>query len=459
MNKLLSFFTRSTRPELSRGLKQQLAWLTVPIFIETLLIMTIGAVDTFMLSQHSDLSVAAVGVVNQIVMLCFLIFEVINIGTSVLVSQYIGAGKPDRMVKIVGVSLVVNLLVGAIVSAMLYFCASGLLHMMGLTGSLLAEGMTYMRIVGAFAFFQALSMTISATLRACNKAVYPMLVVAVVNVVNIIGNYALIFGNFGAPALGVKGAAIATSISRGVALLLLAVIMQRTTIRSIPLSLFRKFPGRELRNLFKIGLPSAGEQASYSAAQIMLTFFINMMGVEALAARTYVVNITMFGYLFCIAIAQGGAITVGHLVGSGKSRAAFVLGKFVLKRALVVTVSLSVVIACCGHWIFTALTSNPQIIAMGSILLLIDIAVEFGRPVNIFATNALRAAGDVNYPFYVGLVVMWSVQVVGGYIAGIVFGLGIYALWAMIAVDENIRGVIFVRRWWSLRWMGKSFVH
>ena len=135
------------------------------------------------------------------------------------------------------------------------------------------------------------------------------------------------------------------------------------------------------------------------------------------------------------------------------------LGKFVLKRALVVTVSLSVVIACCGHWIFTALTSNPQIIAMGSILLLIDIAVEFGRPVNIFATNALRAAGDVNYPFYVGLVVMWSVQVVGGYIAGIVFGLGIYALWAMIAVDENIRGVIFVRRWWSLRWMGKSFVH
>lgn len=64
----------------------------------------------------------------------------------------------------------------------------------------------------------------------------------------------------------------------------------------------------------KIGLPSAGEQLSYSSSQVVITFFINMLGVEALATRTYCVNIIMFAYLFSISMAQGGAICIGHLI-------------------------------------------------------------------------------------------------------------------------------------------------
>ena len=78
------------------SLKKRLAKLAAPIFIETLLIMMLGAVDTIMLSRHSDSSVAAVGVVNQIIMLTFLVFEVINLGTSVLCSQYLGARLPKK---------------------------------------------------------------------------------------------------------------------------------------------------------------------------------------------------------------------------------------------------------------------------------------------------------------------------------------------------------------------------
>ena len=69
----------------------------------------------------------------------------------------------------------------------------------------------------------------------------------------------------------------------------------------------------------KIGLPSAGEQISYNSSQLIITYFINMLGVEALATRTYCVNIIMFVFLFSIAIAQGGAICIGHLVGEGKN--------------------------------------------------------------------------------------------------------------------------------------------
>ena len=296
-------------------LKQQLLRLAAPIFVETLLIMMLGAVDTVMLSRHSDNSVAAVGVVNQIIMLTFLVFEVINLGTSVLCSQYIGARLDKKVTQVVGISLMVNLVVGLAVSALLYFGCHTILRWMGLGSELLADGVDYMRIVGAFAFFQAISMTLSAALRSADKAIYPMLVTVVVNILNIIGNYSLIFGKLGMPELGVEGAAISTAFSRGVAMVLLFIILLRKHIRRFPLAWFRPFPVQELRNLLKVGLPSAGEQLSYSSSQVVITFFINMMGAEALAARTYCVNIIMFAYLFCIAIAQGGAICIGHLVG------------------------------------------------------------------------------------------------------------------------------------------------
>ena len=268
------------------SLKKRLAKLAAPIFIETLLIMMLGAVDTIMLSRHSDSSVAAVGVVNQIIMLTFLIFEVINLGTSVLCSQYLGARLQKKVVQVVGVSILVNIVIGVSVSLFLFSCAGPILRLMGLTPELMTDGMDYMRIVGAFAFFQAISLTLSASLRSANKAIYPMLVTVVVNILNIIGNYSLIFGRFGFPELGVEGAAISTAFSRGVSMVLLFIILFRKHIHRFPVAYFRPFPWPELKNLMKVGLPSAGEQLSYSSSQVVITFFINMLGVEALATRT-----------------------------------------------------------------------------------------------------------------------------------------------------------------------------
>lgn len=440
------------------SIKRRLAKLAAPIFIETLLIMMLGAVDTIMLSRHSDSSVAAVGVVNQIIMLTFLVFEVINLGTSVLCSQYLGAKLEKKVVQVVGVSLLVNFVIGGIVSLFLYLMNATILRWMGLGPELIGDGISYMRIVGAFAFFQAISMTLSASLRSANKAIYPMLVTVVVNIINIIGNYSLIFGKFGFPEMGVEGAAISTAFSRGVSMVILFVILFRKHIHRFPLNYFRPFPWMELKNLMRVGLPSAGEQLSYSFSQVVITFFINMLGVEALATRTYCVNIIMFVYLFSISMAQGGAICIGHLIGENKPRAAFLLGKYVMKKSVMITFSLSCLLAVFGHSILGWLTTNPEIIQMGVMILVIDTVLEIGRPINIFATNALRAAGDVNYPFYVGLVVMWSIAVGCGYLFGIQLGWGICGMWIAFLLDENIRGIIFVRRWYGMKWVRKSFV-
>lgn len=447
----------AARGRVKSPLKRELVSLTLPILVETLLIMTLGAVDTFMLSRHSDESVAAVGLANQMITFTFIIFEVINLGTSVLCSQYLGARLRDRMETVVGVSLVVNLIMGVAVSAGLYLYASEILAAMGLEGSMLAEGVGYMEIVGAFAFFQALQLTLSAVLRSNNKAVYPMMVILVVNCLNILGNYTLIFGKFGAPALGVQGAAISTATCRMVAMVILAVIVFRTTVRRFPVHISRHWPRQEFRNLMKIGLPSAGEQMSYSCSQLVIAYFITSLGMEALAARTYCVNIIMYVYLFSIAISHAGAICIGHLVGAGRWEGAYLMGRYVMKVALIWTLIFSFLIALAGPAIMTTLTSNPQIIAFGVAILWIDVVLEIGRPINILFVNVLQAAGDVNYPFYVGLVWMWSVAVVCAYLFGITFGFGILGMWWMFALDENIRGVVFIRRWKSRRWQHKGF--
>ena len=440
------------------NIRKGLGKLVVPIFIETLLIMMLGAIDTIMLSQYSDNSVAAVGVVNQLVMFAFLIFEVINIGTSVLCSQYLGARLEKKMVQVVGVSLLLNLVFGLLVSAILHFGTEPLLHIMGLRPSLMGDGVSYMRIVGAFAFFQAMSLTISASLRSVNKAIYPMMVTVLVNIMNIIGNYTLIFGKFGFPEMGVEGAAISTAFARGVSMLILFVILFKKHIKTFPLSYFKPFPFIELRNLLKIGLPSAGENMSYSFSQVVLTYFINMLGNEALATRTYVVNIVMFVYLFAIAMAQGGAITIGHLVGQKKIRAAYLLGKYVMRWSIFVSLSLSCLWALGGPWIFDMLTDNETIVQLGIHILFVDIILEVGRAVNIYATNALRSAGDVNYPFYVGVVVQWSVAVGLGYLLGIHWAWGLIGMWCAFLLDENIRAMIFIHRWNSMKWAKKAFV-
>ena len=439
------------------NLSRQLTSLAGPIFVETLLVMMLGGVDTFMLSRYSDNSVAAVGVVNQLMNLVFLLFEVISLGTSILCSQYIGAGRRDKVVQVVGISLLFNLISGLAISACLYLFADNMLLMMGLRPDLLAYGLPYMKIVGGFAFLQAISLSLSAALRSANKAKYPMYVSMVVNVLNILGNYSLIFGKFGMPALGVEGAAISTSFCRLVAVGILLVVLFKKHIPSFPKKYFTPFPWIELKNLLKIGIPSAGEHFSYSLSQVVISYFINIIGNQALATRSYVVNIVMFTYIFALAIAQGGAILIGQLVGQKKIRAAYVIGKRVMRLGAAVSVTLALLTAIFGRHILGMLTADPWIISTGAAILWIEVLLENGRALNFFGVNALRSSGDIYFPVLVGIVVMWGVQVVGSYILGITLGWGIIAMWAVFALDENIRGFIFLHRWNTFKWVGKSF--
>ncbi len=438
-------------------IRRKLFNLTSPIFVETLLIMLTGAVDVFMLSRYSDETVAAGGVVNQLLNLVFILYGITTLGTSVLCSQYLGARQKKNVAQVIGVSLLANLLMGLLVSAGLFFFAKPSLQLMGLDDNLIGYGVSYMKIVGGFSFLQALSMTLSAILRSHNKAYYPMFVTLMINILNVIGNYLLIFGHFGAPRLGITGAGISTSASRLVALCLLAYLLFTRVTPFPALKLFKPFPWDKIKNLLTIGLPAAGEQVSYNLSQVLITYFSVMLGTAALTARTYAVSIVMFSYVFAMAIGQGAAISIGHLIGEDRDNAAFSVEKYSIKLAMLVSVCISVLTALVGTDIFKLLSSNPEVISIGATVLYIDVVLEIGRAVNITSVNSLNAAGDVMYPFITGVIVMWGVATLLSYVLGIWWGWGLNGIWLAMALDENIRAVVFERRWKSRKWENKSF--
>ena len=443
---------------MTNSLKRQLKLLTVPVFIEIALVMLLGAVDTVMLSRYSDNSVAAVGLDNQLISLVFLVYQFFSMGAAILCAQYIGAGLRKQLVQVVGIALTVNLILGMAVSALLYFYAEELLQIMGLRPELMDDGLVYLRLTDALSFFQALSLTFSASLRSADKVIYPMVVTGIVNVINILGNYALIFGHWGFPQLGVEGAAISTATCRGVAMVLLAIIHFKVLIPRFPLRYFRPIPWQELRNLFYIGIPAMSENISYCLSQVVITYFINKISNEALAARAYCHNMIMFVYLFCLSITQGGDILVGHLVGQQRHQAAYILGNYFFRWSMIITLTGSVILALMGRSILSAFTDNTDIIKMGVWVLFVDIFLEIGRTANIFAGSTLRATGDVIYPFAVGVIFQWSVAVGVSYVIGIPLGYGLVGMWVGFALDENIRGIILVRRWRSGKWRTKGFV-
>ncbi|GEN54461.1 MATE family efflux transporter [Halobacillus faecis] len=443
---------------MTQAKKMTLFALTWPIFIEVLLHMLMGNADTLMLSQYSDDAVAAVGVSNQILSVVIVMFGFVATGAAILVAQNLGAGQKKEAGSISVTSISVNLWFSLLLSFGLFIFSEQILNVMDLPSSLMGDAMDYMNIVGGLIFVQAMLMTIGALLRSYGHTKDPMYVTIGMNILNVIGNYFVIFGPFGLPVFGVEGVAYVTAISRASGFLVLLLLMIKRVSGNLPWRSFYHYEKAHLKNLLHIGVPSAGEQLSYNASQMAITYFVAQMGATAITTKVYAQNLMMFIFLCSIAIGQGTQILIGHHIGAKETEKAYRQCIRSLQLAIVISLSVAIVFYFSSDFLLGLFTDDPAILTTGGLLLLLTVLLEPGRAFNLVVINSLRAAGDVRFPVIVGILSMWGIQVTIAWIFGIHYAYGLIGIWIGFIIDEWLRGILMLRRWKSRIWLKKSFV-
>ncbi|MGG0641954.1 MATE family efflux transporter [Bacillus altitudinis] len=431
--------------------------LTWPIFIEISLYMLMGSADTLMLSQYSDNSVAAVGVSNQLLNLLIVMFSFITTGTTIVIAQLLGAGRKQEATQVAYVSLGTNFLISFVISLLMFVLAVPILTMMGLSSELMPDATVFLQIVGLLSFIQALIMTYSAILKSYGFTRDTMYVTIGMNLLNVAGNYLVIFGPFGFPVLGVMGVALSTSFARLIGLTAMILIVRHRIGLRFSFKQMFYIQRTHLKKLLKIGIPSAGEQLSYNGSQMIITLFITFMGTQALAAKVYTQNLMMFIMLFGAAISQGTQILIGRLIGAKEFNAAYRRCMKSLYWAIAISLLSSTALSLSSTHLLTFFTSNSEIIQIASLLLILTIILEPGRSFNMVIINSLRAAGDAKFPVYMAMISMWGIGLPIAYLLGIQLEMGLIGVWISFIVDEWVRGIFMYRRWRSRVWTEYRF--
>ncbi|ADU29136.1 MATE family efflux transporter [Evansella cellulosilytica] len=438
--------------------KLSLFAITWPIFIEMTLHMFLRTADTFMLSRVSDEAVAAVGVANQLIMFMFFLFQFGSIGATVVIAQYLGAKKHDQIHKFSGNALSFNILFGIVVSVVIVSFTSFYLGFFHLTDELFAMARTYMLIVGSALVLQAMMLTLAAIIQAHGFTRYTMYVSVGMNIINIFGNYVLIFGAFGFPQLGVTGVAIATVFSQFLGVTANFIILYFKVKVKVRLIDYIKWKKDRLMKILSVGVPAALGQISYSASQIVTTGFITVLGPDMLTTRIYTLNILFFVIVLAISLGRGTQIVVGHLVGAGEMDKAYKEAFRSLKWNISLCLGVAVLLVIFREPLLGLFTSNPLIISTGAVLLIMGLILEPGRCLNIVLGQTLQATGDSRYVMLVSVIIIWAFSVPLYYVLGIHLGFGLIGIWIAFIVDEWIRGIYLLQRWRSGKWRAKALV-
>lgn len=427
-----------------------LAW---PIFIETAMFILLGFIDVYILSSYDDLAASSVNTANQTISIVTIVFQILSTAGAVMISQYLGAGK-RKDASLVSVLLITSqLFFGVIISVIFLLFNRPVLMLIGADGQILEYASGYLTIVGGTMMFQALMNACAVIIRNHGMTKLPMFVTAGMNVLNTGLDLLTV------PTMGVTGAAIATAISRIICSIVLVIILFKKIESPSAFKLLKPFPKKEFLSMLKIGVPSAMETFLYNLSQLAITSIVlYCLSENELIAKTYLQIITMFFYLFSMAIGQASQIMIGHLVGAKEYDEAYRQGLRSYRTALIITVITCIIGIVLRKPLISVFTDNPEVIAIGCTILLMNVFLEFGRTTNLVIINCMRGAGDVYFPAICAVLSNWVISVGCSYLLAVVCGMGIYGLWIALAADECVRGIMMIIRWKSGAWKTKCVV-
>ena len=443
------------------GFYPKLLSLALPILFQNLITNSLGLVDTFMVGTMGQGPLAGVTLANIPVFVVQLMMFGIQSGSSVLISQYRGKGDTEAINRVMGIGMYAAGAVGLAFALIMGFLPRQFMSLFGDDPQVVATAARYARIVGWSYFFDSFVQVYNGVHRAMGNPTRGLYILGVSMACNTFLNWVFIFGNLGAPRLGVEGAALATLLARVLSCSIAvgwAVLDKR--FRLNPALLFR--PGGEMvRRFVRFATPVMCNETFWGlGTSIFPTIMGHMEGSEEiLAAYAIAGNITNLCTVGMFAIAGAAAILVGQEIGSGNAGRVYSLGALLNTLAFLFGVAAGAVFLALLHLLvvpvlYPLFDLSPS---AGEICTLMLTMVFLMMPLrSLECTNivgVLRGGGDVKTATLIDLTPLWAVALPIAAISGLVLQLGIFWVYLGMMSENVVKAVLGLWRFKTGRWI------
>ena len=427
-----------------------LAW---PAVVEQLLIQLFNMVDMMMVGGVGPAAIAAIGLTNQPIFLAMAAFMALNVGTTAVVARFIGAGDQEEANTAARQSLIIIGLLGVIATIVLHTFAEPLVLFMGAKEDSIGYAVTYIRVIALGFVPQTIGMSITAVLRGAGDTRTPMKYNIIANVINVVGNFLLINGYFGFPRWEVFGAALATTISRvvGMILALYAVSSGKSVLRVSWKEKFTPRPDLIVR-VARVGAPAMLEQLIMRFGMVTFTRVVSGLGTLVYAAHQIGMNIVGLSFTPGIGFGMAATSFVGRSLGRKRPDWAETYGWQTRLIGNMVAAFMGVVFFFGGGLLASLYTDDPEVIKNAATVLKIIALVQPLQSTQFILAGALRGAGDTRWPLLSTLVGIAFVRVVLAKLFVNVFTWGLVGAWLAMAIDQCTRSAFIYFRYRSGRW-------
>lgn len=431
----------------------KMAW---PAVCESFFISLAGIVDTYMVSSMGANAVAAVGLTTQPKFLGLAVFIAMNVSVSALVARRRGEQKKKDANQILITALTFCIIMAVVISTAVVVFANQIIEFCGSTEETHEMAVAYFRIIMGGMIFNVLSMVINAAQRGAGNTKIAMRTNLVSNLVNVVGNYLLIQGNFGFPALGIHGAALATVFGTMVACVMsILSLMKRDIFVSIPYIIQEKIrPGMDgFIHIVKVGYSVFIEQILMRIGFMSTAMMAAEMGMAPLAAHQVGMNILGLTFSFGDGMQVAAVALIGRSLGERNPDKAKAYGKICRRIGLAISICLSMIYFVFGEAIYKLFFEEAEIVAVGVDIMHVIIFIVLFQVSQVIYMGCLRGAGDTAYTALASTISVTLIRTGFSYVCAFPLGIGMVGIWLGVLADQISRFLFASIRFRQGKWV------
>lgn len=428
--------------------------LALPIIFQNLINTAVNSADVLMLGFVNQTSLSASSLANQISFVLNLFYSGVASGTIMLCAQYWGRQQLRTIEKIMGIAMRLSMSISILFGAAACLVPGLLMRIFTADQEMIAVGSSYLRILGLSYLFMGFSQVYLCVMRSIERVVFSAVVTAIALISNILLNAVFIFGLFGVPAFGIRGAAIATVIARGMEFFI--CVGDNFHGQSVRFRIREVFTSNSLlfHDYLHYSLPAFGNEVVWGVGFSMYSVIMGHLGSDIVAANSIVVVARNLGTAICFGIASASAILLGKEIGDNQIEKA----KADTTRLCWITfwtgVAGGVLILLLRPLIMNMVKLTPEAHEYLGMMLFINVYYIVGQAVNTMVIcGAFRSGGDSRFGFVCDIIDMWVYAVPLGFLAAFVLKLPPMAVYFLICTDEFVKMPFIYRHYKSYRWL------